>query len=123
MGRRPIGNRAMTAAARQQRRRQRLRADKLVARGAAEIKRQAKRLRAIEAPAKFAAKLAKIAAKARIATPLDTSTRYPVIYADPPWRLEPYSRETGMDRAADNHYLTMVVDEICALAPGARAPP
>jgi N6-adenosine-specific RNA methylase IME4 len=40
---------------------------------------------------------------------------YSVIYADPPWRFEPYSRETGMDRAADNHYGTMTVDEICAL--------
>jgi N6-adenosine-specific RNA methylase IME4 len=40
---------------------------------------------------------------------------YSVIYADPPWRFEPYSRETGLDRAADNHYQTMAVDEICAL--------
>ena len=32
---------------------------------------------------------------------------YGVIYADPPWRFEPYSRETGMDRSADNHYPTM----------------
>jgi hypothetical protein len=31
---------------------------------------------------------------------------YGVINADPPWRFEPYSRETGMDRAADNHYPT-----------------
>jgi len=30
-----------------------------------------------------------------------------VLYADPPWRFEPYSRDTGMDRAADNHYPTM----------------
>lgn len=29
---------------------------------------------------------------------------YGVIYADPPWRVEPHSRETGMDRAAENHY-------------------
>jgi N6-adenosine-specific RNA methylase IME4 len=32
---------------------------------------------------------------------------YGVLYADPPWRLEPYSRETGLNRAADNHYPTM----------------
>ena len=38
-----------------------------------------------------------------------------VIYADPPWRFEPYSRETGLDRAADNHYSTMPLDEIKAL--------
>lgn len=41
---------------------------------------------------------------------------YGVIYADPPWRFEPYSRETGMDRAADNHYPTMTIEDIQALA-------
>jgi N6-adenosine-specific RNA methylase IME4 len=46
---------------------------------------------------------------------------YNVIYADPPWRFEPYSRETGMDRAADNHYPTMSTLDIMALAiPAAR---
>ena len=45
--------------------------------------------------------------------------RYGVIYADPPWSFEPYSRETGMDRAADNHYPTMDLDAIKALQPPA----
>jgi N6-adenosine-specific RNA methylase IME4 len=40
------------------------------------------------------------------------SQRYGVIVADPEWRFEPYSRETGMDRAADNHYPTSVTDII-----------
>jgi N6-adenosine-specific RNA methylase IME4 len=40
--------------------------------------------------------------------------RYGVIYADPEWRFEVYSRETGMDRAADNHYPTSETDAICA---------
>jgi N6-adenosine-specific RNA methylase IME4 len=40
---------------------------------------------------------------------------YGVIYADPPWRFEPYSRETGLDRAADNHYPTMGVDDLMAM--------
>jgi N6-adenosine-specific RNA methylase IME4 len=40
---------------------------------------------------------------------------YNVIYADPPWRFEPYSRDTGMDRAADNHYPTMPLEEIAAM--------
>ena len=40
---------------------------------------------------------------------------YGVLLADPPWRFEPRSRETGMDRAADNHYPTADVDEISAL--------
>src|SRR5262249_27672431 len=40
--------------------------------------------------------------------------RYGVIYADPEWRFEPWSRETGMDRAADNHYPTSVTEVIAA---------
>lgn len=40
--------------------------------------------------------------------------RYGVIVADPEWRFEPYSRETGMDRAADNHYSTSDLDVIKA---------
>lgn len=40
--------------------------------------------------------------------------RYGVILADPEWRFEPRSRETGMDRAADNHYPTSETDDIAA---------
>ncbi len=40
---------------------------------------------------------------------------YGVIYADPCWRFEPYSRDTGMDRSADNHYPTMPTDQIAAI--------
>jgi N6-adenosine-specific RNA methylase IME4/uncharacterized ParB-like nuclease family protein len=40
--------------------------------------------------------------------------KYGVIYADPEWRFEPWSRETGMDRAADNHYPTSVTEVIAA---------
>jgi N6-adenosine-specific RNA methylase IME4 len=40
---------------------------------------------------------------------------YGVICADPPWRFEPYSRATGLDRAADNHYPTMQLDAIKTL--------
>jgi N6-adenosine-specific RNA methylase IME4 len=32
--------------------------------------------------------------------------KFGVILADPEWRFEPWSRETGLDRAADNHYPT-----------------
>jgi N6-adenosine-specific RNA methylase IME4 len=41
--------------------------------------------------------------------------KFGVILADPAWRFEPYSRETGMDRAADNHYPTCDIEEIRAL--------
>jgi N6-adenosine-specific RNA methylase IME4/DNA-binding CsgD family transcriptional regulator len=40
------------------------------------------------------------------------SQRYGVIVADPEWRFEPYSRDTGLDRAADNHYPTSATDII-----------
>lgn len=40
--------------------------------------------------------------------------KYGVIVADPEWRFEPWSRETGMDRAADNHYPTSVIEDISA---------
>jgi N6-adenosine-specific RNA methylase IME4 len=32
--------------------------------------------------------------------------RFGIIVADPEWEFEPWSRETGMDRAAGNHYPT-----------------
>jgi N6-adenosine-specific RNA methylase IME4 len=38
-----------------------------------------------------------------------------IIYADPPWRFEPYSRDTGLDRAADNHYPVMDLTAIKAV--------
>lgn len=51
---------------------------------------------------------------------LNTKT-YGVILCDCPWRFEPYSRETGMDRAADNHYPTMQTEAIKAMrVPAAR---
>lgn len=40
--------------------------------------------------------------------------RYGVILADPEWRFEVFSDETGQDRAAANHYPTSATDEIAA---------
>jgi N6-adenosine-specific RNA methylase IME4 len=51
-----------------------------------------------------------IALGAKQVTALPTDQRFGVIYADPPWRFEPYSRDTGLDRAADNHYPTVPLD-------------
>jgi len=41
--------------------------------------------------------------------------QYGVIYCDPPWRFEPWSRETGMGRSADNHYPTLAIGEMLTL--------
>jgi N6-adenosine-specific RNA methylase IME4 len=43
------------------------------------------------------------------------SKQYGVALADPGWRFEPYSRITGMDRAADNHYATSSLETIKAI--------
>ena len=40
--------------------------------------------------------------------------KYGVIYADPEWKFQVYSDNTGQDRAAGNHYPTSPTDEICA---------
>jgi N6-adenosine-specific RNA methylase IME4 len=59
-------------------------------------------------------------AKRTITASLELGTKlYGVIYADPPWRFEPYSRDTGMDRSAENHYPTMTTEELMALYPPA----
>ena len=38
--------------------------------------------------------------------------KFGVILADPEWRFEPWSRTTGMDRSADNHYPTSCTEII-----------
>lgn len=47
--------------------------------------------------------------------------KYGVIYADPEWRFEVFSEETGMDRAAANHYPTSDIETIMARDVGAIA--
>jgi hypothetical protein len=72
------------------------------------VKQESKQQRRAERESELAERTR--AAAARVGTRL-----YGVIYADPPWRFEPYSRATGMDRAADNHYPTMTWDELARL--------
>lgn len=40
--------------------------------------------------------------------------QYGVVYADPEWRFEPYSRETGLSRGAANHFSTSFTEVIKA---------
>jgi N6-adenosine-specific RNA methylase IME4 len=40
---------------------------------------------------------------------------YNVVLADPPWDFQPYSKLTGMDRSAENHYPVMDLDSIKTL--------
>ena len=43
--------------------------------------------------------------------------KYPVLYADPPWRYE-HPPIGASNRSIENHYPTMSLDEICALPVG-----
>jgi N6-adenosine-specific RNA methylase IME4 len=71
-----------------------------------------KKLRAEKIEETRAARLNKIVAISRGNRPLDTSVKYPVIYADPPWR---YENPPMSNSQIENHYPTMTNDEICAL--------
>jgi N6-adenosine-specific RNA methylase IME4 len=46
--------------------------------------------------------------------------RWPIVYADPPWRYERPALATP-NRAVENHYPTMTLEEICALPVGILA--
>lgn len=41
--------------------------------------------------------------------------KFGVIYADPPWKFDVYSEDTGQGRTAEAHYSTMAVDDIAAV--------
>lgn len=101
MGRPSIGAKAMTSAQRQ--------------------KRYRKRKQHIGKHQRRAAREAAMAASTAAATEwlASAAPAYGVILADPPWRIEPRSRLTGMDRAPDNHYPTMPTEQIAALRPPA----
>lgn len=49
--------------------------------------------------------------------------KFGVIYADPEWQFAPYSADTGMDRAADNHYPTSSLEAIKTRDVGSLAAP
>jgi N6-adenosine-specific RNA methylase IME4 len=96
-GRPPLRKKgAYTAAERQRRHRKKLKAEKQ--------RLNVKSIRRAERERDLAAKIEALPQKL-----------YGVIYADPPWRFKPYSRDTGMSRAAENHYPTMALAEIEAL--------
>jgi N6-adenosine-specific RNA methylase IME4 len=58
--------------------------------------------------------MAGVASKGQI-TAGQVDQKFPVIYADPPWRFPVYSEITGRNKSAENHYPTMTTEEICGL--------
>ena len=89
----------------------------IVARGEKEILKAAKNIRAKKAVARREERLDNIAEISRGNIQLGTEQKYPVIYADPPWRYE-NPPMGGTNRSIENHYPTMNLDEICALPVG-----
>ena len=45
----------------------------------------------------------------------NTDKKYNIIYADPPWRYNVWSRKTGLGRSAESHYPTMEKTDIESL--------
>lgn len=86
----------------------------IIAKGEREILEAAKRIRAERAVKRREERIEKIETISRGNTPLLTPRKYPVIYADPPWRYE-NPPMGGTNRSIENHYPTMTLDEICAL--------
>lgn len=86
----------------------------IVARGEKEILQAAKTIRAEKAVTRRAERLEKIAEISKGNAELSTAVRYPIIYADPPWRYE-NPPMGGNNRSIENHYPTMTLEEICAL--------
>ena len=87
-----------------------------------EQERQVKEARAEKAAVRRVERLDNLSEIARCNTPLSASVRYPIIYADPPWRYEnpPIGASS---RSIENHYPTMTLEEICALPVADMATP
>jgi N6-adenosine-specific RNA methylase IME4 len=83
-----------------------------VARDKDSARAAAKALREETANERRETRCAAIAAMAAPQPQLDLQQRYPVVYADPPWRYEHIETES---RAIENQYPTMSLDEIKAL--------
>lgn len=77
-----------------------------------EAAKQAKKERRADREAALGEKIAR--GNDDLARAAVSGKRYGVILADPEWRFEPFSRESGMDRAADNHYPTSPTEVIAA---------
>ncbi len=87
----------------------------IVARGEKEILAAAKEIRGRKAAERHTERVANLIRLSEGNAPLASNRKYPVIYADPPWKFHVYDAESGMDGAAENHYPTMEIDEICRL--------
>jgi len=83
-----------------------------VKRGEMTVVEAAKEIRQAKTEQRREERLEKIVEISQGNTELSTDVRYPVLYADPPWR---YEHAESDSRAIENQYPTMALDDICAL--------
>jgi N6-adenosine-specific RNA methylase IME4 len=84
----------------------------IVARGEREILRKAQELRAAMTEERRAERLAKAVELSARTAPWPRDRKYPLLYADPPWR---YDFSMTSTRAIEANYPTLPLEEICAL--------
>lgn len=84
----------------------------IMAQGPRAIVEASKQVRAARAASRRQERVALAQELALHSAPLVATRRYPVIYADPPWRYEHCPTDS---RQIENKYPTMALDEICAL--------
>jgi N6-adenosine-specific RNA methylase IME4/ParB-like chromosome segregation protein Spo0J len=77
------------------------------------ILKAAQAINARKAEKRHAERIAKLAELSKGNTALDTTRRYPVIYADPAWQFRHGISSPTPD--TENHYPTMTTEAICAL--------
>jgi len=85
--------------------------EKVIA-GQMTVMEAAKEIRQAKTEQRRKERLDKIVEISQANVELKTDARYPVLYADPPWRYEHAESES---RAIENQYPTMTLDDICAL--------
>jgi len=88
------------------------RQSEIVAKGEKEILEAARQIRSARSEVRREERVARVADMSNPTPGLPTAERYPVIYADPPWRYEYAESST---REIENHYPTMDLDAICNL--------
>jgi N6-adenosine-specific RNA methylase IME4 len=86
----------------------------IVARGEREILQAAMQIRARKMEIRRTERIKKIAAISNANSPLPQDRKYPIIYADPPWKFLLWNPDTA-DRSAEYHYPCMETPEICEI--------
>jgi N6-adenosine-specific RNA methylase IME4 len=78
------------------------------------ILKEAQKINATKAERRRAERITKIVEISNANSPLPQDRKYPIIYADPPWKFLLWNPDTA-DRSAEYHYPCMETTEICEI--------